>query len=142
MEPPVRRPRSRAFDIVRELGLTLPRAKETQYYRSPAFEVDGGVFVVQPTHSSAEPDSICVAIELQRRKQLIAENPRVFYLKPHYEPYSVVLVRLNQLDREASRELLRSAYEAVVSHGVKMGSRVPRRPGSLSSKKKIRRRSA
>ena len=75
------------FDIVRELGLALPRAEETRYYGMPALQVDGEVFVVQTSHRSAAPNSISVPVGFKRRDQLIGENPRVFYLKPHYQPY-------------------------------------------------------
>jgi hypothetical protein len=85
--------------------------------------VDGEIFVVQTGHRSAEPNSISVPAGFKRREQLIASNPRVFYLKPHYKPYRVVLVRLECIDRDELRELLRSAYRAVSSGAVKPGRR-------------------
>ena len=140
--PSPRRSTSAAFDIVRELGLAFPRAKETRYYKLPALEVDGEVFVVQTSHRSADPNSLSVAIGFQRREKLIADSPRAFYLKPHYQGYPVVLVRLDQIDRAELSEVLRSAYDAVVSGKVKMGrSRVANRR-SASPKKRIRRRPA
>jgi hypothetical protein len=133
---------SAAFDVVRELGLAFPRVKETRYYKMPALEGDGEVFVVQTSHRSADPHSISVPIGFEDREKLIADNPRVFYLKPHYEAYPVVLVRLDQIDRGELNEVLHSAYNAVVSGRVKMGrSRVARRR-STSPKKQIRRRPA
>jgi hypothetical protein len=118
---PDKRSTSAAFDIVRELGLPLPRARETRYYRGPALEIDGEVFVVQTSHRSADPNSIAVAIGFEHREKLIADNPRFFYLKPHYQNYPVVLVRLDQIDRAGLSEVLRSAYNAVVSGKVKIG---------------------
>jgi hypothetical protein len=139
---PLTRSTSAAFDIVRELGLAFPRAKETRYYKLPALEVDGEVLVVQTSHRSADPNSISVATEFECRKKLIANNPRVFYLKPHYEDYPVVLVRLDQIGRGELHEVLHSAYDAVVSGKVKIGrSRVGNRR-STSPKKKIKRRRA
>ena len=140
--PSLRRSTSAAFDIVRDLGLAFPRAKETRYYKMPALEVDGEVFVVQTSHRSADPNSISVAIGFERREKLIANNPRVFYLRPHYESYPVVLVRLDQIDCAGLNEVLRSAYNAVVSGKVKIGrSRVANRR-STSRKKQIKRRPA
>jgi hypothetical protein len=140
--PSPRRSTSTAFDIVRELGLAFPRAKETRYYKLPALEVDGEVFVVQTSHRSADPNSLSVAIGFQRREQLIADNPRVFYLRPHYQNYPVVLVRLDQIDRAELSKVLRSAYNAVVSGKVKIGrSRVAKRR-STSRKKQVKRRTA
>ena len=140
--PSSRRSTSTAFDIVRELGLAFPRAKETRYYKLPALEVDGEVFVVQTSHRSADPNSLSVAIGFQGREKLIADNPRVFYLRPHYQNYPVVLVRLDQIDRLELSEVLRSAYNTVVSGKVKIGrSRVAKRR-STSRKKQVKRRTA
>ena len=140
--PLLRRTTSAAFDIVRELGLAFPRARETRYYRGPALEIDGEVFAVQTSHRSADPNSISVATEFERREKLIAGNPRVFYLRPHYQNYPVVLVRLDQIDRAELNEILRSAYNAVVSGKVKIGrSRVAKRR-SISRKKQVKRRPA
>ena len=112
------------FSVVRELGLALPRAEESRYFRLPALKVDGEIFVVQTGHRSAEPNSISVPVGFKRRDRLIASNPRVFYLKPHYEPYAVVLVRLDHIDRDELRQLLHSAYQAVSSGAVKPGRRI------------------
>jgi hypothetical protein len=140
--PSPRRSTSTAFDIVRELGLAFPRAKETRYYKLPALEVDGEVFVVQTSHRSADPNSLSVAIGFQRREKLIADTPRVFYLRPHYQNYPVALVRLDQIDRLELSEVLRSAYNTVVSGKVKIGrSRVAKRR-STSRKKQVKRRTA
>ena len=140
--PSPRRSTSTAFDIVRELGLAFPRAKETRYYKLPALEVAGEVFVVQTSHRSADPNSLSVAIGFQRREKLIADNPRVFYLRPHYQNYPVVLVRLDQIDRLELSEVLRSAYNTVISGKVKIGrSRVAKRR-STSRKKQVKRRTA
>ena len=115
------------YNVVRQLGLELPRAEEGLYYRMPALKVDGEIFVVQTGHRSAEPNSISVPVGFKRREQLIAADPRVFYLKPHYEPYPVALVRLDCIDRDALQRVLRSAYDAVSSGAVKPGRRRARR---------------
>ena len=140
--PSLRRSTSAAFDIVLELGLAFPRARETRYYRGLALEIDGEVFAVQTSHRCADPNSISVATEFERREKLIADKPRVFYLRPHYQNYPVVLVRLDQIDRAELNEILRSAYNAVVSGKVKIGrSRVAKRR-STSRKKQVKRRPA
>jgi hypothetical protein len=119
-----------AFTAVRELGLALPRAKAARYFRTEALKVDGKVFAVRTSHRSAEPNSISVPVGFERREQLIATDPRVFYLKPHYEPYPVVLVRLDCIHRDALRRLLRSAYDAVSSGEVVPGRHRARLPKS------------
>jgi hypothetical protein len=111
------------FTTVRELGLALPGAKAARYFHTEALKVDDKVFAVRTSHRSAEPNSISVPVGFERREQLIATDPRVFYLKPHYEPYPVVLVRLDRIGRAALRRLLRSAYDAVSSGEVVPGRR-------------------
>jgi hypothetical protein len=66
------------FAAVRELGLALPRAKETRYFRTTALKVAGKVFAVRPSHRSAEPNSISVPVGFERRAELIARDPSVF----------------------------------------------------------------
>jgi hypothetical protein len=111
------------FDEVRKIGLKLSRAEESRYYRMPALKVDGEVFVVCTSHPSAEPNSVSVPVGFKRRAQLIARDPAIFYLKPHYEPYPVVLVRLDRIDRTALERLLRSAHRAVSTGAVVPGQR-------------------
>ena len=111
------------FDDVRKIGLKLPGAEESRYFRMPALKVDGEVFVVCTSHPSAEPDSISVPVGFKRRAELIARDPSVFYLKPHYEPYPVVLVRLDRIAHAELGRLLRLAHHAVATGAVVPGRR-------------------
>ena len=129
-----------SFATVREIGLGFPRAQEARYYGMPALTVDGEVFVVQTGHRSAEPNSISVPIGFERRDELIAANLRVFYLKQHYAPYPVVLVRLGQITRENLQRLLRSAYDVVSSGSVSAGHDRGRRRQKASPRKITRKR--
>jgi hypothetical protein len=129
-----------SFANVREIGLGFPRVQEVRYYGMPALTVDGEVFAVQTGHRSAEPNSISVPIGFERRDELIAANPHVFYLKQHYVPYPVVLVRLGQITRENLQRLLRSAYDAVSSGSVSAGHHRGRRRQKASPRKITRKR--
>ena len=111
------------FDEVSEIGLKLPRAEASRYYRMPALKVDDAIFAVSTSHPSAEPNSISVPVGFERRAQLIAGDPSVFYLKPHYKPYPVVLVRLDLISRPALERLLRAAHRAVSTGAVVPGRR-------------------
>ena len=115
--------KSQSFASVREIGLAFPRATETRYYRMPALAVDGEVFAVQTGHRSAEPNTVSIPVGFKRRDELIAADPDVFYLKQHYAPYPVVLVRLHGISRENLQQLLQSAYEAVSSGSVQAGQK-------------------
>ncbi|HEX8898225.1 MAG TPA: MmcQ/YjbR family DNA-binding protein [Chthoniobacterales bacterium] len=111
------------FNDVREIGLKLPGAEETRYYRMPALKVNEEVFVVKTSHPSAESNSVSVAVGFKRRDELVAARPETFYLKPHYEPYPVVLVRLDRIKRAELKQLLHSAHDAVSSGAVVAGRR-------------------
>jgi hypothetical protein len=111
------------FDDIRKIGLKLPGAEESRYYRMPALKVDGEMFVVCTSHPSAEPNSVCIPVGFERRAELIARDPAVFYLKPHYEPYPVVLVRLDRITHQEMGKLLRFAHQAVSSGRITPGRR-------------------
>jgi len=129
------------FDTVRKIGLAFPRAQEDRYYGMPALKIAGEVFVVQTSHRSAEPNSISVLIGFERRDELLAADPRVFYLKQHYAPHPVVLVRLGEITRDSLQRLLRSAYDAVSGGSVSASERRGTRRQRASRKKIIRKRS-
>lgn len=125
-------------DTVWALGLALPGAKRFVYYHMPALKVRGQMFACRAGHPSAGPNTLIVPVGFAKRERLIASNPKVFYLRPHYEPYPVVLVRLRRIDRDTLRRLLRSAHQAVSAGRVKPG----RRATHLSRPRTAARRSA
>jgi hypothetical protein len=101
------------FDTVREIGLAMPDVDEGTAYRSPALRVRGKLFACLATHKSAEPNSLVVCIDFDQRDELIGEDPRTYYLKPHYVNYPCVLVRLQEVHRDALRDLLLMAWRFV-----------------------------
>jgi hypothetical protein len=107
--------RSANFDLVRAIGLTLPDVEESTMYGAPALKIRGKLLACMASHKSAEPNSLVVRIDFEDRDALIADDPRIYYVKPHYEGYPSVLVRLALIDREALQDLLRSAWRAVTA---------------------------
>ena len=95
-------------------------------YGAPALKVRGKLLACMASHKSAEPGSLVVRIGFEDREALIADDPRTYYVKPHYQDYGAVLVRLALIDREALRDLLRSSWRTVTSSAPK------RRPGAKS----------
>jgi len=114
------------FDVVRTIGLDLPEVEEGTMYGAPALKVRGKLLACMASHKSAEPGSLVVRIGFEDREALIADDPRTYYVKPHYQEYGAVLVRLALIDREALRDLLRSSWRTVTSSAPK------RRPGAKS----------
>lgn len=124
------------FDVVRKLGLDLPDVEEGTMYGAPALKVRGKLLACMASHKSAEPGSLVVRMDFEDRDALIADDPRVYYVKPHYLGYPSVLVRLALIDRDALRDLLQSAWRTVTA------SAPERRHSKTSSPAKRNRTSA
>ncbi len=99
------------FDTVRAIGHTLPKVEDGTAYGSPALKVNGKLMAVIPTNKAAEPNSVAICIPFDQRDALLAEQPDVYYLKPHYEDYAVVLVRMHKIPLDALRDLLKMAWQ-------------------------------
>ena len=96
-----------AFDIVKELGCSLPNVEATtRYDRSPVLKVHGIFMAGLAMHASAEPDTLIVRAEFEEREGLLEDAPETYYVTDYYRRYPVVLVRLPLLKHEVLRELL------------------------------------
>lgn len=102
------------FDTVRELGLALPDVVDGTAYGAPALKLGGKLLACVPTNKSAEPNSICVRIDLEQRTELLHQQPDRYYITDHYAPHLTVLVRLSRITRVDLRELLRDAHRFVM----------------------------
>ena len=107
------------FDVVRTIGRDLLDVEESTMYGAPALKVRGKLLACMASHKSAEPGSLVVRIGFEDREALIADDPRTYYVKPHYQDYPAVLVRLALIDREALRDLLRSSWRTVTTSATK-----------------------
>jgi hypothetical protein len=118
------------FDAVREIGLTLPDVVEGTAYGAPALKAGGKTLACVPTNKSAEANSLVVHIDAEQRGELVRENPEIYYLTKHYQPYSTVLVRLSKITRSELQELLRDALRFV--------SAPKRKPRALKTKRRAK----
>ena len=105
------------FDTVREIGLSFPDVEDGTTYGSPALKVRGKMFACIAVHRSAEPDSLAIRIDFDQRDELMAADPKTYYLTDHYVDYPCVLVRLNRVHRDAMRDLLLMAWRFVSASG-------------------------
>jgi hypothetical protein len=105
--------KSDPFVRVRKLGRSLPGSEEGTSWGTPALKIDGQMFACIPTNKSAEANSLAVRVDFVQRDELLAADPRTYYLKDHYVNYPCVLVRLDRIHDDALRDLLRMAYEFV-----------------------------
>ena len=95
------------FERVRRVGLSLPDVQATtKYDGSPILKLGGCFMAGLATHRSAEPDTLVVRCEFEKRELLLEDLPGTYYVTDHYRGYPIVLVRLPRLDQEALRDLL------------------------------------
>ncbi len=108
-------PRARIdFDTVRSIGLSLPDVEEGTAYGSPALKVHGKLLTCIPINRSAEPDSLAVCIDFEKRSALLAAVPDTYYLTDHYRDHPIVLVRLSRIAHDELRNLLEMALKFVM----------------------------
>lgn len=101
------------FDVVREIAMALPDVEESTIHGAPSLKVRGRLLTCPALHHSAEPGSLAVRIGFDQRAELLATEPRVYYVTDHYVKYPTVLVRLSQVDRDSLRGLLGMAWRFV-----------------------------
>ena len=108
--------RQMTFDTVREIAERLAGTEVGAAYGSPALRVNGRLYAAIAINKAAEPNSLAVFLaDFEQRDALLAEDPDTYYVKPHYEAYPIVLVRLTRVTREALEDLLRGAHRFVSS---------------------------
>jgi len=108
-------PKTTNFDTVRKIGLTLPGVKDSTSYGVPSLKIGGQLLTCPAIHKSAEPGSLVLRIDFDRRAELIQADPDTYYLTDHYVDYPAVLVRLSRVNAEVLRDLLGMAWRFVTS---------------------------
>ena len=99
-----------SFADVRKIGLALEGVEEGTAYGAFCLKVNKKMIACKAINKDAEPNSLMIRMPIDQRDALIAEEPGVYYLKPHYEPYPCLLVRLSKVHRDALRDLLAGAW--------------------------------
>lgn len=112
-----------SFSRVEKFGMKLPGVERSTYFGKPALKVNGELIACLPSHKSAEPDSLVVRVDFLERDLRIANEPAVYYVKPHYVNYPCVLARLSKISDAALKDLLESAY-GFISRKKNSGRRV------------------
>lgn len=94
------------FEEVRQFARTLPGIEEGTSYGTPAFRVRGRF--LGRLHDDGE--RLVLKIDLVEREALLKMQPSTFTVTPHYEPYPLVLIRLETVDPLELRELITEAW--------------------------------
>jgi hypothetical protein len=77
-----------------ELGALLPEVEESTTYRKPALKVRGKVFAWMSPHA----DALALHVDPDERPLMVASQPEVYYVIPHYAEHAIVLVRLEAVE--------------------------------------------
>lgn len=101
------------FDVVREIALKLPDVEESSIHGGSSLKLRGKLLACPAIHKSAELDTLAIRIDLDQRAKLLATQPSVYYVTPHYEKHPTVLVRLSRIDRESLKKLLELAWRSI-----------------------------
>jgi len=101
------------FDRVQKLGVKLQGVVVDKYFGMPALKLDGQMLACMASHKSAEPNTLVVRIDFFERDLRVANEPDIYYLKPHYVGYPCVLTRLSRIDDAALREVLDSGWRFI-----------------------------
>src|SRR6202000_93110 len=99
-------PKGVSYDVVRDLGLTLPGVEESTSYGTPALKVAGKLLV----RLREDGDSIVAKVGFDHRELFLHADPEVFFTTDHYQGYPTVLVRLAEVDRDTLRDVLEVAW--------------------------------
>jgi hypothetical protein len=111
------------FDDVRAIAAKLPDVEATTIHGAPSLKVRGKLLTCPALHPSAEPNTLAVRIGFDRRAELLAAEPDVFYVTEHYSSYPTVLVRLSRVRRDSLADLLHAAWQFVASKRTMRGVR-------------------
>jgi hypothetical protein len=95
-----------AFEAVRRIALALDNVEEGTSYGTPAFKVDGELFVRM--HQDGE--SLVVRTDFEQREELMVSDPETYYITDHYLNYEWILIRLSRVHPDALRDLIRMAW--------------------------------
>jgi hypothetical protein len=99
------------WDEVRDLALELSEVEELTSWGHPSLKVRGKWFAGLSPHTKEAAGALVIRCDPDERPLMLAGEPELFYVTPHYEKYPrVVLVRLEAATRENLRERLEDAW--------------------------------
>ena len=96
------------YDTIRRLALELAGVEESTSYGTPALKVRGKLMV----RLHDDRDKIVLRMPFDRREELMAGDPKTYFITDHYRDYPWVLVSLKEVHLDAVQDLLQLAYQA------------------------------
>ena len=98
------------WDDVVALALRWPGVEEARSYGTPALKVRGKLL----TRLRPEDDSLTLHdVPVEEREVLVAVDPGLFHVTPHYSDYPIVLARLKVLTAERLQPFLARRWRSL-----------------------------
>jgi hypothetical protein len=98
------------WEDVKRIALALPGSVESTHYNDPAFKVDDRAYV---TLTSRFEGAVVLRCTIDEQQLLISARPDVYFITPHYEGWSGVVLRLGAADEEELAGALEDSYAFV-----------------------------
>jgi hypothetical protein len=109
------------FTTARKIALALDNVEEVSSYGTPGFKVRGALFA----RFHQDGKSLVVRMAIDKRDDMIATDPATYFITDHYLNYPWILVRIERIQPEALRDLLRAAHRSVASEKPKRSTKRP-----------------
>jgi hypothetical protein len=93
----------------RRLLLALPGVEEGPCYGTPGWRVKKRFLA----RLKEDGETLVVKVGDEERDILLAADPEIFFLTPHYFGYPTVLIRLPKIRKELLREVLLRAWRRI-----------------------------
>src|SRR4051794_33015032 len=98
------------WDDVRRIGATLAGTVESTHYGDPSLKVDERAYA---TLTRRFEDAVVIRCTLEEQQLLIRARPDVYFITPHYEGWSGVVLRLVAADEDELAGALEDSYAFV-----------------------------
>ena len=95
------------YEEVRDFALTLPGIEESTSYGTPALKVRGKLLA-----RLREEGILVVRVGADNQEALIAMEPDIYFITPHYAGSWAVLVHLDAIEEAAMRALIVETWRA------------------------------
>ena len=95
------------YETVREIALALPNVEDGLSYGDAALKVGGKHLFVRWRE---DLDAIVLKTTFEEREDLMAADPKVYFITDHYLNYEYVLVNLKTVSSEALTDMIRRSY--------------------------------
>lgn len=106
---------ARTHRAVGAIALALDGVETAPFFGFPAFKLNGHLLACPAGHPSAEMNSLIVPVPFEQRDELLAADPDVYYVKPHYVNHAVILVRVARIHPDGLRDLLGMVWKQIQS---------------------------